>query len=165
MAAKLASDDGFVYSATIPANHLAGKWLDYYFTAVDNNGRVTTLPEEPAVRPFRARLTRDDRPPTIEHKRITTCKASEPLTIRARVADSDGLAAVRVYFRTMNQTRPYERLTMERQGDEYVATIPAEAIQREWDFVYYLEAVDEAGVGCFFPEWKKGMPYVIVTTE
>jgi hypothetical protein len=165
MAAKLASNDGFVFSAKIPPNHLAGTWLDYYFMAVDAKGRVTTLPDEPQARPFRARITKDERPPTIEHKRIASCKAGEPLIIRARVTDSDGLAAARAYFRTMNQTRPYERLTMERQGDYYVATIPAEAIQPEWDFVYYLEAVDEAGDGCFFPEWKQGMPYVIVRTE
>jgi hypothetical protein len=54
---------------------------------------------------------------------------------------------------------------MVRNGDEYVATIPVEAIRPDWDLVYYLEAVDEAGIGCFFPEWKQGMPYIIVPTE
>jgi hypothetical protein len=106
MSAKLTSDDGLVYSAAIPPNHLAGKWLDYYFTAVDSKGRVTTLPDEPNVRPFRTRLTNNAHPPAIEHKRVANCKACEPLIIRSRVTDSDGLAAVRVYFRTMNQTLP-----------------------------------------------------------
>jgi hypothetical protein len=165
MAAKLKSEDGFVFSAEIPQNHLEGKWLNYYFTAVDAKGRVTTLPEEPNARPFRARITSDSRPPAIEHERVTSCKAGEPLIIRARVTDPDGIAVVRVHFRTLNQTLPYECLNMECDGDEYAAKIPAEAIKPDWDLVYYIEAVDEASAGCFFPEWKQGMPYVIVRTE
>ena len=163
--AKLTADDGFVYSATLPVDQMHGRWLDYYFTATDDKGRVTTLPVDADLRPFRARMSNDNRPPAIEHKKIVHAKPGEPLTIVARISDPDGVAAARVYFRTLNQTLPYERMTMERQGDTWVATIPGEAVQENWDLVYYLEAVDEAGDGCFFPEWTKEMPYIIVPTE
>lgn len=161
----LESQDGFVFSATIPPDQLLGNDLEYYFTAVDANGRTTSMPDEPDVHPYRARVTSDAAPPTIAHEPITHCIAGESLVIRAHVNDADGVAAVRVYYRTMNQTLPYERITMERINDEYVATIPAEAVRPDWDFVYYLEAVDQSGNGCFFPEWTKTAPYVIVRTE
>ena len=160
----LASQDGFVFSADVPADQLDGKWLEYYFTAVDADGRTTTLPAEPHVEPYKSRITSDDAPPSIEHEPITEWKAGQPLTIRARVKDADGVATVRVHYRTLNQTLPYEQLTMERHGNDYVATIPGEAIRPDWDFVYSIEAVDEAGNGCFFGDWTKTAPYVIVKT-
>ena len=46
-----------------------------------------------------------------------------------------------------------------------LGTIPVEAIRPDFDLVYYLEAVDEGGTGCFFPDWTKTAPYIIVQTE
>jgi hypothetical protein len=164
-ATALTADDKFVYSATLPAEKLAGKQLEYYFSAIDANGRSTTLPAEADAAPFRARISSDDAPPRIVHQPIAACRAGKPLKIAAQIDDPDGVAAVRVYYRPMNQMLPYERIVMHREGSQFVADIPAQAIRPDWDLVYYIEAVDQSGDGCFFPEWKNTAPYVIVRTE
>jgi hypothetical protein len=159
----LKTDDGFVYSASPPS--LKGRWLEYYFSATDKSGRVTQLPEAAANRAFRSRLTSDTKSPVIEHVPIKSWRAGQPLPIEAKVSDPKGVAVVRAYFRKLDETLPYECVTLEKRGGKYVGTIPGEAIPADFDFVYYLEAVDEGGTGCFFPDWEKTAPYVIVATQ
>jgi hypothetical protein len=75
------------------------------------------------------------------------------------------VAVARVYFRKLDETLPYECITLEKRGGKFVGIIPGEAISADFDFVYYLEAVDEGGTGCFYPDWEKTAPYIIVKTE
>jgi hypothetical protein len=161
--APLKTDDGFLFSASLA--NLKGRWLEYYFTAADKSGRVTRLPEASANRAFRCRLTSDTKSPVIEHQPVKAWKAGQPLPIEAKISDPDGVAVARVYFRKLDETLPYECITLEKRGGKFVGTIPGEAIPADFDFVYYLEAVDEGGSGCFFPDWEKTAPYIIVTTE
>ena len=65
----------------------------------------------------------------------------------------------------MNQAYPFESIVLNRDGDKYVGEIPAGAIQKNWDLVYYLEAVDESRDGCYFPDWEKTTPFLIVKTK
>jgi len=87
------------------------------------------------------------------------------MPITAEVEDPSGVALVRVRYRIMNQGYAYESLVLDRSGDTFSGVIPGEAIQPDWDFVYYLEPVDEAGNGCIYPDWKKEPPYVIVEVD
>jgi hypothetical protein len=161
----LRTEDGFVYAATIPPAGLRGRWLEYAFSAVDDQGRPVRLPD--AARPdvFRARLSADENPPEVAHEPIRQCMAGQDLRIAATVRDPDGVAAVRVHFRPLDESLPYDCIVLDHQGDEFSGKIPGEAIRSDFDFVYYLEAVDEAGNGCFFPDWTKTAPYVMVRTE
>ena len=56
-----------------------------------------------------------------------------------------------MHYRPLDETLPYESLTLIQHGNKFSGAIPGEAIRPDFDFVYYLEAVDEAGNGCFFP--------------
>jgi hypothetical protein len=161
----LVSQDGFVFSASLDPAKLEGRWLEYFFTATDKAGRNGQIPEMPETKPFRARLTTDTSPPVIEHIAIKECEPGKPLSISARVHDPDGVAIVRVYYRRMDATIPYEFVALSRQGDKYVGTIPGEAIQKDWEFMYYLEAVDEAGTGCYAPDWEKDIAYYLVNVK
>jgi hypothetical protein len=51
------------------------------------------------------------------------------------------------------------------EPDGYAAVVPAEALAPQWDFMYFIEAVDRAGNGTMFPDLAKTMPYVIVKLE
>jgi hypothetical protein len=161
----LKSDDGFVYSAAIEPSELKGRWLEYAFACTDEHGRAARLPEAASDKFYRVRLSADETPPEIVHTPIKECTAGKPLAIAATVRDPDGVSVVRVHYRPLDETLPYESLVLERQGDKFVGTIPGEAIRGDFDFVYYLEAVDEGGAGCFFPDWTKTAPYIIVQSE
>ncbi|MEX0642562.1 MAG: hypothetical protein WD468_07665 [Pirellulales bacterium] len=161
----LESADGFVFSATIEPDKLKGRWLEYAFLATDNTGRAQRLPDAATNELFRARLTEDANPPTVVHQPIHTCKAGQPLPIEVEVRDPDGVSVVRVHYRPLDETLLYESLVLERQGNRFSGKIPGAAIRPDFDFVYYLEAVDEGGTGCFFPDWTKTAPYIIVRTE
>ena len=100
----------------------------------------------------------DEDPPEVVHVPIQKCKAGQPLPIEAKVSDPDGVAVVRVLYRPLNESMPYESLVLERDGDTFKGTIPGAAIRPDFDFVYCLEAVDEGGTGCFYPDWTKTAP-------
>lgn len=175
--ATLKPRDGFVFDAGFrpkmaakvsPPDYIAvdpePEWIEYYFTATDKNGRNGQLPAVD-TQPFRARLTGVDKPPTITHKPITEIEPGQPLAIRAKVTDPYGVAIIRVWYRKMDATDLYESVTLQKVGDEYVGTIPGEAIKKDWDFMYYLEAVSEAGIGCFAPDWEKDIAYYLVKVK
>jgi hypothetical protein len=161
----LKTEDGFVYTALLPAGTLTGRWIEYAFQATDQTGHTSRLPEAREQKTFTARLTADSAAPSITHSAITSAQPGHPITLRAKVSDPDGVAVVRVYFRPLADNRPYECLELEKRGDEYIGTIPGEIIVPEFEFIYYLEAVDEAGNGRFFPDWKTATPYIIVPVK
>ena len=67
----------------------------------------------------------------------------------------------------MNQYENYETLPMNRVGtsDEYEATVPGDKIVPKWDFMYYVEVMDNAGNGKIYPDFEKETPYVVVKLE
>jgi hypothetical protein len=44
----------------------------------------------------------------------------------------------------------------------YAATVPGEAIQAGWDFMYFIEVIDARGNGLNWPDLARELPYVIV---
>ena len=44
----------------------------------------------------------------------------------------------------------------------YKAVVPAEDVVSKWDFMYLIEAMDNAGNGRIFPDLEKEAPYVVV---
>ena len=86
---------------------------------------------------------------------------------RANVTDPSGVASVRLRYRHVTQFEDYETLEM-RPMDEagvYVATVPGDFVVPQWDFMYFIEAIDKAGNGMIWPDLLKEMPYVIVTID
>jgi hypothetical protein len=83
------------------------------------------------------------------------------------VTDPSGVASVRLRYRHVTQFEDYETLEM-RPMDEagvYVATVPGDFVVPQWDFMYFIEAIDKAGNGMIWPDLLKEMPYVIVTID
>lgn len=162
---SLTTKDGFVYSTTIPSEDIQGRWLEYRFEAEDKKGRTVSFPSSGNEKSLRARISADSTPPEIIHHPKTTWKVSVPMPIEVTAKDADGVSVVRAYFRPMNQSLPFESILLDRKGDKFVGVIPGGTFQKQWDLVYYLEAVDEARNGCYFPDWKKTTPFITVVTE
>jgi hypothetical protein len=49
--------------------------------------------------------------------------------------------------------------------NEFAATIPGEFFERQWDAMYFIEAIDGAGNGAIWPDFRREPPYVFVKVE
>ena len=106
----------------------------------------------------------DAEPPAVSHTRIIVADAGRPLRIVAQVRDSSGIRSVRLRYRHVTQFEDYQTLDMRPSGrrDEFEATVPGAAISPEWDFMYFIEAIDQAGNGAMWPDLTRETPYVVV---
>jgi len=105
------------------------------------------------------------RKPVIEHERLAFAEPGQDLRIVARVTSQQPVRDVSVYYRVMDQTQPWKRISMRPTGDgTFAVTIPGNQIQTRFDLLYYLEARVSHG-GTFWPEWQHETPYVAVAVR
>ena len=112
--------------------------------------------------------TNDTAPPVVAHKPITSAPPEKPLTVVARVTDhQSGVKWVRLRYRSVNQYQDFKTLPMLPTGEAgmYKAVVPAEDVVSKWDFMYLIEAMDNAGNGKIYPDLEKETPYVVVHLE
>jgi hypothetical protein len=95
---------------------------------------------------------------------VITAPVDQPLTIRVKVSASAGIKWVRLRYRSVNQKEDYQILDMvqTREKDSFVATVPAEKVNKKWDFMYLIEVMDNNGNGKIYPDLNKETPYIIV---
>ena len=86
----MATQDGFVFSATIPVEMLKGNWLEYRIEAADVEGHSEQFPKANSGDVLKARITADKNPPVIRHIPIEEWSVGKPLPIEAQVTDPDG---------------------------------------------------------------------------
>ncbi len=152
-----------VYATTIPAAEVREGEIRYYLESEDSIGQIVRLPKASAAAPyFVAGVSADRTPPAVAHAAPAAADPGMPLEIKAKVEDPSAIAAVRLYYRPTRQNYEYSIVTMTPRGGEYRATIPGSAVTREFDIMYYLEAVDVHGNGAFFPNPDTAQPYIIV---
>jgi hypothetical protein len=123
----------------------------------------TTKPTDAAMTAFLNTST----PIVVEHRPIETASATRPLTLTAKVRAPAGIKWVHLRCRSVNQKLDYDTVPMTPTGspDEYQATVPPEKISPQFDFMYYIEAMDKDGVGCIWPDFEKQTPYVVVKLQ
>lgn len=120
---------------------------------------------KPAASSRRAASSSTDRtPPQVDADRLATARAGQPLQISARVVDPSGIQSVRLRYRRVTQFDDYATLEMQLSGKPgvYTATVPGDALSPQWDFMYFVEAIDKARNGTMWPDLLKETPYVIV---
>lgn len=155
-----------VYTVSLPAEDVKTGEILYYFEAEDSTGRVVRLPKENAAQPyFFIDVTDDQTAPDVNHSAITMHSPGRPLEIRATVADESDVRKVLLHYRPIRQTMEYAVVTMDRQGEDYVATIPGRAITKDFDIMYYFEAFDEHGNACLYPDPDVTQPYFVVKVK
>ncbi len=153
----------YLYRATIPAEKVT-EGLSYFIEAADRSDRKATYPSEAPKDLVAVAVTDDRRAPAVTHEPIATAAAEKPLTVTATVQDPSGVKWVRLRYRSVNQHQDYQTLEMLPAGgkDQYQATVPAEAVVSQWDFMYLIEVMDNHGNGQIYPDLEKEMPYIVV---
>jgi hypothetical protein len=157
----------FAFRARVPATRF-GASFSYIIHASDETGRTATWPAPSAIAPGQAVVVSDDEePPRVRHVPVTTAPAARPLHISAEVTDRSGIKWVRLRYRGVNQYEDYKTLEMRSTAasNQYEAVVPASDINPRFDFMYFLEVMDNAGNGAIYPDLRTEQPYVIVRLD
>jgi hypothetical protein len=117
--------------------------------------------------PHYSAMTSNSDVPGILHQPILTAPVLKPMTVRATVNATAGIKWVQVLYRSVNQTKNYETLEMKPVDEKgnYEAVIPAEKIVPQFDFMYFIQAMDNNHHGTMFPDFNKQTPYFVVRLE
>lgn len=101
----------------------------------------------------------------VTHEKVTRLPVGQPLVITARITAPAGVKWVRLRYRSVNQEFEYETLPMEKTDgkNSYQAVVPAAQINPEWDFMYFIEMMDNNGHGRIYPDLNKETPYTFVS--
>jgi hypothetical protein len=69
-----------------------------------------------------------------------------------------------VLYRSVDQTRDYETLEMKAidANGNYEAAIPGDKVNPHFDFMYFIQAMDNQHHGIMFPDFNRQEPYFIV---
>ncbi|HVZ66567.1 MAG TPA: hypothetical protein VG936_18525 [Lacunisphaera sp.] len=169
-----AAGDRYAFDLAMGARNyaLCGHWRD---ELAKLEAGLTTLESEakglPAVStsaPAWVPATSGDRsPPEVTADRLAIAPAGQPLRVIAHVADPSGVRSVKLRYRHVTQYEDYPTLDMQPTGQpgEFAATIPGDFITTEWDLMYFIEAIDGAGNGTMWPDFRRESPYVIVKVQ
>ncbi len=104
-------------------------------------------------------------PPVISHRPVLSADGQKDLSIQARVISDQPLRGVYLWYRRMDQTADWVRVTMTEDADgNYRALIPATAMTPQYDMLYYLEARIKGG-GTLHPSWEERPPYFVIRIE
>jgi hypothetical protein len=99
--------------------------------------------------------------PQLEHKPAATAPPNQPLDVTLRVAPPKDARIVRMYYRPPDQSADFK--FMEQPAAAAVTfTIPASAIARDGELLYYFEVLNREGSGWFEPDPFGAKPYLVV---
>jgi hypothetical protein len=155
------------------SRNLCGHWKDE-FASLENGLLKLGIEREKAptnnvITPSPHYMAAENNPdvPSIFHQPILTAPALRPLTVRAKVNSPAEIKWVQVLYRSVNQTKDYETLAMKPVDEKgnYEAVIPADKINPQFDFMYFIQAMDNQHRGVMYPDFNKQTPYFVVRLE
>jgi len=99
------------------------------------------------------------------HQAVTRAPVNHPIRVKVNVRALNGVKWVRLRYRSVNQHNDYMILQMQpgNEKDVYQAVVPADQINPEYDFMYFVEVMDNHGNGTIYPDLNKETPYIVVT--
>ena len=100
----------------------------------------------------------------VEHTPVTEAIEGESIKIDVKVTASAGIKWVRLRYRNVNQTLDYQSLEMmpTEEKNMYSITVLAENFSPRWDFMYFIEIMDQDGNGTIYPDLNEETPYFFV---
>lgn len=103
----------------------------------------------------------------IVHQPVLSAPALKPLTIRAAVHSPAGIKWVQVLYRSLDQTKNYETLPLQPTDEKgnCEGVIPAGKLDPRFDFMYFIQAMDNEHQGAMFPDFNQQTPYFVVHLE
>ena len=160
---EMKQSKAFMYTAAIPAGDVVSG-LGYRIESTDKSNRIVRFPADKSA--IAVIVTDDNTPPAVIGSHITTAKPLKPLTISVQLSDPSGIKWARLRYRLVNQFYDYKTMEMiEKSKGSYSATVPSEDIDPGWDFMYFIEVMDNAGNGTIYPDLEKEAPYIIVKLQ
>lgn len=161
---KMKEKDRMIYTTALPGESVHKGEIRYYIEAVDSIGQTIHYPKQKHVHNYFAiEITDDQAPPVITHIPAKEWNPGSPMEIKATVKDNSTIAKVLLHYRPTRQAQQYSIVTMSPKGNnEFRATIPGKAFTKEFDLMYYIEAVDEFGNGIFYPDPDVTDPQIVV---
>jgi hypothetical protein len=156
-------------------HHLSGHWgdeLGYLYKdleelkaerkALSNKGETRNSPKYVKATPLKYKDLFQ-----IEHQPLRTSQAGQDIQISAHISAPAGIKWVRLRYRSVNQKLDYLSLPMTAKAgsDLYQAVVPAQQIDKRFDFMYFMEVMDKNGHGRIYPDYELETPYVIVELE
>jgi hypothetical protein len=182
--AELAAKAEGVYGRDISFGrvpHLRGHWTDRLdaidpdIAEMEARGALVEVLEARGLRPeqvekaLRTVLALPPRPRhACEHAPPAAFRAGQPVTIQLMLGDlpqDTRPATVRLRYRRVNQSEPYQVAEMQAEGNQYRATIPADYTNSPYPLQYHFELHDAQGRAWLHPGFAPdlcGQPYFVV---
>jgi VWFA-related protein len=142
---------GATYSAVIPAGNVKKPGIEFYIVAVDIAGNRGCSPNalNPETSPWVISIGNTG--PVIFHTPVTVSLPQTPITIAARVEDSDGVKAVMLVYK--KRTEIFDRTDTMRlfSADSFKTIIPANLVTED-GIQYGIKAFDVYGTSSRVPD-------------
>lgn len=101
--------------------------------------------------------------PALNHEPPLRVDAGQPVTLTIRVPAAADAAALRLYYRPVNQLAKFKMI--EAAAGQSSFTIPGDDVSPKWDLMYYFEVLNRNGGGWFCPDPQTATPYYVVTVR
>jgi len=107
---------------------------------------------------------RADKGFTVIHQPVASVNLGKSLIISVKVIAAAGVKWVNLKYRSVNQEEAYKTLPMMAtiEKNVYKVTVPAEEVEAKWDFMYFIEMMDNNKSGSIYPDLNVQTPYFIV---
>ncbi len=103
----------------------------------------------------------------ITHQPIVSAPVNQEIKVNIKAITSAGIKWVHLRYRSVNQKLDYQTLEMltTDEKDVYQAIVPIAQIDPNYDFMYFIELMDNNGKGTIYPNLNNETPYKIVKLE
>ncbi|MFP4681471.1 MAG: VWA domain-containing protein [Chitinispirillaceae bacterium] len=133
------------YQAVITGADVEEPGIDFYIIATDNYNLAGKSPrvQNPQTEPHVIPVGNDA--PLIDHLPVTSSIPDHPVSIRADITDTNGVAFAVLYYRKTTEARFTADTMLNSSGNTYTSTIPLQSVTLD-NVDYYIRAVDSKGV-------------------
>ncbi|MFP4164947.1 MAG: VWA domain-containing protein, partial [Chitinispirillaceae bacterium] len=133
------------YQAVITGADVEEPGIDFYIIATDNYNLAGKSPrvQNPQTEPHVIPVGNDA--PLIDHLPVTSSIPDNPVSIRADITDTNGVAFAVLYYRKTTEARFTADTMLNSSGNTYTSTIPLQSVTLD-NVDYYIRAVDSKGV-------------------
>lgn len=103
----------------------------------------------------------------IQHQAVGLAKVNQAIKIEVTITADADVRWARLRYRSVNQHLDYATMPLIAidGSDVYEAIVPAEQIDPRFDFMYFIEVMNEEGNGIIYPDLEVETPYIIVPLD
>ena len=138
----------------IPGDKVTEGLLEYFFSAEIAGNRVES-PTLMGGRYYRLFVTDDSAPPHVLHSSSQVSEEGGNLILNFDINDPSKVEKVRLWYKAIPSSRPWEVQVLAGTGNIYTGRIPS----APEGMLYFLEATDAVGNAAIYPDPEVATPY------